>query len=159
MSCNYSNLHNKTGIVAHADIDGNAHRAESEPFPQDDCPHVYQHLVTNETGAIDNSNNAVCPSWVRSPLVEAECEKDPNREGAIKAMSPLSPAAELEEIAGVTIPLYGSGSVYVTRPLQYMSQIHDRKVVDSKVCAALVFPSLRKAKLLYSALPLLWTRF
>lgn len=41
--------------------------------------------------------NAVCPSWLRTPMVEAECKKNPNLDGAIKASSPLSRAAELEE--------------------------------------------------------------
>ena len=75
-------------------------------------------------------------------MVEAECKKRRNREEVIRVMSPLSLAPELEETAGVTISLYSSGSVYVTRfPFKYASHIHDRKVVDSQACAALVFIS------------------
>lgn len=58
--------------------------------------------------------NAVCPSWVRTPMVEAECKKNPSLEGAIKTMSPLGRAAELEEVAGVVIFLCGSDASYVT---------------------------------------------
>ena len=80
-------------------------------------------------------------------MIEAKCKERPSREGAIKAMNLLGPAPELEEIAGVTISLYSSGSVYVTRfPFKYASHIHDRKVVDRKVCAALVFIS-KKSKI------------
>lgn len=54
-----------------------------------------------------------CPSWVRTPIAEAECKKDPKPEGAIKAMSPLGRAAELEEVAGAILVLCGSSASYV----------------------------------------------
>lgn len=68
---------------------------------------MYQslNLLDREIALMCINNNAVCPSWVRSPMVEAECKKSPNREGALKAMSRLSPGPELEEIAEATISL------------------------------------------------------
>ncbi len=58
--------------------------------------------------------NAVCPTWVRTQMVEAECQKNPQLEGAIKALSPLGRAAEVEEVAGVIVFLCGSNASYVT---------------------------------------------
>ena len=55
----------------------------------------------------------VCPKS-RTPIVEAECKKNPNLDGAIKALSPLGRAAELEEVAGVILFLSGSSASYVT---------------------------------------------
>ena len=58
--------------------------------------------------------NAVCPSWVRTPMVEEECRKNPALEGAIKQMSPFGRAAELEEVAGVIVFLCSANASYVT---------------------------------------------
>ena len=58
--------------------------------------------------------NAVCPSWVRTPLVEAECSNNPSLEGAIKTLSPLGRAAEPEEVAGAILFLSSPNASYVT---------------------------------------------
>ena len=58
--------------------------------------------------------NAVCPTWVRTPMVEEECKKNPELAGAIKAMSPLGRAAELDEVVGVILFLCSPSASYVT---------------------------------------------
>ena len=47
-------------------------------------------------------------------MVEEECRKNPSLEGAIKALSPLGRAAELDEITGIILFLSGSNASYVT---------------------------------------------
>ena len=47
-------------------------------------------------------------------MVEAERKKTPNLDGAIKALSPLGRAAELEEVAGFILFLSGSSATYLT---------------------------------------------
>ena len=58
--------------------------------------------------------NAVCPTWVRTPLLEKECRNNPAVAGAIQQLSPLSRAAEVEEITGAILFLCGSSAGYVT---------------------------------------------
>ena len=47
-------------------------------------------------------------------MVEAKCKKNPNLDRAIKALSPLGRAAELEEVAEVILFLSSSSASYVT---------------------------------------------
>ena len=45
--------------------------------------------------------NAVCPTWVRTPMLEEECKHNPAVVDAISKMNPMSRAAKIEEITGV----------------------------------------------------------
>ena len=47
-------------------------------------------------------------------MVEAECQKNPQLEGAIKALSPHGRASEVEEVAGVIVFRSGPNASYVT---------------------------------------------
>ncbi|KAL8846844.1 MAG: hypothetical protein Q9221_008102 [Calogaya cf. arnoldii] len=58
--------------------------------------------------------NAVCPTWVRTPMFEEECSKNPQLQEMVKALSPLGRAAEPEEVAGVVLFLCGPAASYVT---------------------------------------------
>lgn len=58
--------------------------------------------------------NAVCPTWVRTPMVEEECKKNPGLEGTIQKLSPLGRAAETEEIAGAIVFLASPKASYIT---------------------------------------------
>ena len=78
----------------------------------------YSHLNCNQL-AVDCASkgvrvNAICPTWVRTPLFEEELRKHPTLEGAVKALSPLGRAAEVEEVAGAVLFLCGSNAAYVT---------------------------------------------
>ncbi|KAL8769664.1 MAG: hypothetical protein Q9209_004461 [Squamulea sp. 1 TL-2023] len=72
-----------------------------------------------KTAALDCASqgvriNAVCPTWVRTPMFEEECTKNPQLQEMIKALSPLGRAAEPEEIAGAVLFLCSSAASYVT---------------------------------------------
>ncbi|KAI4226780.1 MAG: hypothetical protein L6R36_002920 [Xanthoria steineri] len=58
--------------------------------------------------------NAVCPTWVRTPMFEEECTKNPQLQETVKALSPLGRAAEPDEIAGAVLFLCGPAASYVT---------------------------------------------
>ncbi|KAL8786816.1 MAG: hypothetical protein Q9213_002553 [Squamulea squamosa] len=58
--------------------------------------------------------NAVCPTWVRTPMFEEECTKNPQLQEMVKALSPLGRAAEPEEIAGAVLFLCSSAASYIT---------------------------------------------
>ena len=47
--------------------------------------------------------NAVCPSWVRTPLLEMDIEKNPEVQAMIKAIVPIKRAAECEEVTGTIV--------------------------------------------------------
>ena len=47
-------------------------------------------------------------------MVEEECQANPTLANAIKGLSPLGRAAELEEVAEVILFLCGPGASYVT---------------------------------------------
>ncbi|KAL8877856.1 MAG: hypothetical protein Q9198_004214 [Flavoplaca austrocitrina] len=72
-----------------------------------------------KTAALDLASqgvrvNAVCPTWVRTPMFEEECSKNPQLQEMVKALSPLGRAAEPDEIAGVILFLCGPAASYVT---------------------------------------------
>ncbi|KAL9630601.1 MAG: hypothetical protein Q9204_004637 [Flavoplaca sp. TL-2023a] len=72
-----------------------------------------------KTAALDLASqgvrvNAVCPTWVRTPMFEEECSKNPQLQEIVKALSPLGRAAEPDEVAGVILFLCGPAASYVT---------------------------------------------
>ena len=69
--------------------------------------------------AIDNTPhrvrvNAVCPSWVRTPMLEEEIRLNPSVPDTIKAACPFGRIAEPEEVADVIVFLCSPGASYVT---------------------------------------------
>lgn len=69
--------------------------------------------------AIDNTPhvvrvNAVCPSCVRTPMLEEEIRLNPSVPNAIKAVCPFDRIAEPEEVADVIVFLCSPGASYVT---------------------------------------------
>ncbi|KAL8654372.1 MAG: hypothetical protein Q9210_001532 [Variospora velana] len=71
-----------------------------------------------KTAAIDNVKNrirvnAVCPSWVDTPMVQASLERIPPLAGIIKAASPLGRAAEPEEVADYIVFLCSPSASYI----------------------------------------------
>ena len=58
--------------------------------------------------------NAVCPTWVRTPMLEEKCKKNPKVKELIKAMCPLDRAAEPEEVSRVITFLCSDNASYVT---------------------------------------------
>lgn len=52
--------------------------------------------------------NAICPSWVRTPMFEAETAKNPATPDLVKAMIPLGRPIEVDEV--------GSSIVYLCSP-------------------------------------------
>ncbi|KAL8885732.1 MAG: hypothetical protein Q9215_006452, partial [Flavoplaca cf. flavocitrina] len=72
-----------------------------------------------KTAALDLASqgvrvNAVCPTWVRTPMFEGDCSKNPQLQEMVKALSPLGRAAEPDEVAGVILFLCGPAASYVT---------------------------------------------
>ncbi|KAL9004105.1 MAG: hypothetical protein Q9180_009862 [Flavoplaca navasiana] len=72
-----------------------------------------------KTAALDLTSqgvrvNAVCPTWVRTPMFEEECSKNPQLQEMVKTLSPLGRAAEPDEIAGLILFLCGPAASYVT---------------------------------------------
>ena len=68
--------------------------------------------------ALDNAPhgirvNAVCPSWVITPMLKTEFTKLPDLSERIKAAVPLGRVAQPEEVADVIMFLCGPGSSYV----------------------------------------------
>ncbi|KAL9012830.1 MAG: hypothetical protein Q9173_002422 [Seirophora scorigena] len=71
-----------------------------------------------KTAAIDNGKNgirvnAVCPSWVDTPMMQASLERIPPLGGIIKAASPLGRAAEPEEVADYIVFLCSPSASYI----------------------------------------------
>ena len=58
--------------------------------------------------------NAVCPSWVYTPMIETEIKKNPAVQTAIDSVTALKRAALPEEVAEVVLFLCSAGASYVT---------------------------------------------
>ncbi|KAI1268104.1 oxidoreductase [Xylariaceae sp. FL1019] len=57
--------------------------------------------------------NAVCPTWVRTPLLDVELEKNPEVQGMISAMVPIKRAAECEEVSDAIAFLCSPAASYI----------------------------------------------
>ena len=57
--------------------------------------------------------NAVCPTYVDTPMMQASLERIPQLEAMIKAMSPLGRAATPEEVADYIMFLCSPGASYI----------------------------------------------
>ncbi|KAL1613136.1 hypothetical protein SLS60_001368 [Paraconiothyrium brasiliense] len=57
--------------------------------------------------------NAVCPTWVRTPLLDDELKKNPDVQGMISAVVPIKRAAECEEVSDVVAFLCSPAASYV----------------------------------------------
>lgn len=69
--------------------------------------------------ALDNASygirvNAICPSWVETPMVDAAIDGNPNLGKMIKGIIPMSRIARPEEIADVVLFMTSPRSSYVT---------------------------------------------
>ena len=58
--------------------------------------------------------NAICPSWVQTPLIDAYFEAAPEIQDSIKRAVALGRIASPEEIADLAIFLSGKGGSYIT---------------------------------------------
>lgn len=56
---------------------------------------------------------AVCPTWVRTPLLDVEFEKNPEVQGMISVVVPIKRAAECEEVSDVIAFLCSPAASYV----------------------------------------------
>ena len=68
--------------------------------------------------AVDNLKhhirvNAVCPSWVDTPMMQASLQRVPPLGSIIKAASPLGRAAHPEEIADYIVFLCSPSASYI----------------------------------------------
>ncbi|KAI0836733.1 oxidoreductase [Hypoxylon sp. FL0890] len=57
--------------------------------------------------------NAVCPTWVRTPLLDVEIEKNPEVQGMISAIVPIKRAAECEEVSDTIAFLCSPAASYI----------------------------------------------
>ncbi|KAL4941852.1 hypothetical protein BDV06DRAFT_222758 [Aspergillus oleicola] len=57
--------------------------------------------------------NAVCPVWVRTPLLDVELQKNPEVGAMISAMVPIKRAAESEEVADTITYLLSPSASYI----------------------------------------------
>jgi len=81
---------------------------------------VSKHAVLGLTkmAGLDHSSegircNAVCPTWVRTPLLDVELEKNPQVRGMISAVVPIKRAAECEEVADTIVYLCSPAASYI----------------------------------------------
>jgi NAD(P)-dependent dehydrogenase (short-subunit alcohol dehydrogenase family) len=58
--------------------------------------------------------NAVCPTWVRTPMVEEECKKNPAVLEMVQAIVPLKRMADPEEIADTIVYLCSPSASYIS---------------------------------------------
>ncbi|RAK97325.1 SDR family NAD(P)-dependent oxidoreductase [Aspergillus ibericus CBS 121593] len=73
--------------------------------------------ITKMTG-LDHSPegircNAVCPAWVRTPMLDAEFAKNPEVRAQIEAMSPLKRPAECDEVADTVVYLLSPSASFI----------------------------------------------
>ncbi|CAJ2501210.1 Uu.00g040630.m01.CDS01 [Anthostomella pinea] len=57
--------------------------------------------------------NAVCPTWVRTPLLDVELQKNPQVQGMISAIVPIKRAAECEEVSDTIAFLCSPAASYI----------------------------------------------
>lgn len=57
--------------------------------------------------------NAVCPTWVRTPLLDEELKKNPEVQGMISAVVPIKRAAECEEVSDTIAFLCSPAASYI----------------------------------------------
>ncbi|KAK7752532.1 hypothetical protein SLS62_005500 [Diatrype stigma] len=57
--------------------------------------------------------NAVCPTWVRTPLLDVELQKNPEVQGMISAIVPIKRAAECEEVSDTIAFLCSPAASYI----------------------------------------------
>jgi NAD(P)-dependent dehydrogenase (short-subunit alcohol dehydrogenase family) len=57
--------------------------------------------------------NAVCPTWVRTPLLDDELKRNPQVQGQIAAVVPIKRAAECDEVADVIAFLCSPAASYI----------------------------------------------
>lgn len=57
--------------------------------------------------------NAVCPSWVDTPMNHASLQRVPYLEQAIKAVSPLKRVATVDEVADYIVFLCSPSASYI----------------------------------------------
>ncbi|KAH7310893.1 oxidoreductase [Stachybotrys elegans] len=57
--------------------------------------------------------NAVCPTWVRTPPLDVELEKNPEVRGMISAIVPIKRAAECEEVSDTIAFLCSPAASYI----------------------------------------------
>ncbi|KAI0389317.1 oxidoreductase, partial [Xylariaceae sp. FL0594] len=81
---------------------------------------ISKHALTGITkmAALDHTGkgvrvNAVCPTWVRTPLLDVEMSKNPEVQGQISAMVPIKRAAECEEVSDVIAFLCSPAASYI----------------------------------------------
>lgn len=56
--------------------------------------------------------NAVCPAWVRTPMMDRDLEKTPQLKAMIEAVVPLGRTAEPDEVAGTILLLCSPAAGY-----------------------------------------------
>ena len=71
-----------------------------------------------KSAAIDNLKsyirvNAVCPSWVNTPMLQEACQRQPELEAIIQKASPLQRAATMEEVADYVVYLCSPSASYI----------------------------------------------
>lgn len=55
----------------------------------------------------------MCPTWVRTPLLDVELEKNPEVQGMISAIVPIKRAAECEEVSDTIAFLCSPAASYI----------------------------------------------
>ncbi|KAF1963164.1 oxidoreductase [Byssothecium circinans] len=57
--------------------------------------------------------NAVCPTWVRTPMLDEELKRNPQVQGMISAVVPIKRAAECEEVSDAVAFLCSPAASYI----------------------------------------------
>ena len=55
----------------------------------------------------------MCPTWVRTPLLDEEIKKNPHVQGMISAVVPIKRAAECEEVSDVIAFMCSPAASYI----------------------------------------------
>lgn len=55
----------------------------------------------------------MCPTWVRTPLLDEELKKNPEVQGMISAVVPIKRAAECEEVSDTIAYLCSPAASYI----------------------------------------------